>query len=175
MPSVFMSVRKPSLTIDKKAFYRYNHKRVNDRGVRAMHKDTSKIVEELMLCPDFKTFYDENRSHIIETTLAEHLAGLIQKYDLKKAQVVHDAEISEVYAYQILSGQRVPERKKLLCLAVAMKLSLDEVQTLLRHAGYPMLYVKLPLDSVIMYGICKRLSVSEINELLYEYQLETLS
>jgi len=35
--------------------------------------------------------------------------------------------------------------------------------------------VKLPLDSVIMYGICKRLSVSEINELLYEYQLETLS
>ena len=55
-----------------------------------------------------------------------------------------------------------------------MKLSLDEVQTLLKSAGYPALYVKLPFDSVVLYGICKRLSVVEINEILFEYELETL-
>ena len=137
-------------------------------------KDTTKIVEELGLCPDFKTFYDENRDYMIKADLSELLDELLVKYDLKKSQVIRAAEMSEVYAYQIFSGLRVPERKKLLCLAIAMKLSLDEVQTLLKCAGYSTLYVKLPFDSIVLYGVCKKLSVVEINEILYEYGLETL-
>ena len=137
-------------------------------------KDTSKIVEELGLCPDFKTFYDENKDYMIKESLAALLDTLIKKHDLKKSQIIRDAEMSEVYAYQIFSGLRVPERKKLLCLAIAMKLSLDEVQTLLKCAGYSTLYVKLPFDSIVLYGVCKKLSVVEINEILYEYGLETL-
>lgn len=139
-----------------------------------MKKDTSKIVEELGLCPDFNTFYDENQEHMITSTLSELLNKLIVDKGLKKSQVIKNAEISEVYAYQIFSGLRVPERKKLLCLAIGMTLNLDEVQTLLKCAGYSQLYVKLPFDSVILYGICKKLSVIEINELLFEYDLDTL-
>ena len=30
------------------------------------------------------------------------------------------------------------------------------------------------IDSVVLYGLCKNLSVVQINELLYEYELETL-
>ena len=82
--------------------------------------------------------------------------------------------MSEVYAYQIFSGLRIPDRKKLLCIAIAMKLSLDDVQTLLKCAGYAVLYVKIPFDSIILYGICKKLSVVEINEILYEYGIEIL-
>ncbi len=137
-------------------------------------KDTAKIVEELGLCPDFKTFYRENKDYMVKEDLATRLDQLIQKYNLKKSQVIRGAEMSEVYAYQIFSGLRVPERKKLLCLAIAMKLTLEEVQTLLKCAGYSTLYVKLPFDSIVLYGICKKLSVVEINEILYEYGLETL-
>ncbi|MBO7253791.1 MAG: XRE family transcriptional regulator [Clostridia bacterium] len=137
-------------------------------------KDTTKIVEELGLCSDFKTFYDENKDYMIKEDLSSLLDTLIKKYNLKKSQVIRCAEISEVYAYQIFSGKRVPERKKLLCLALAMELSLDEVQSLLKCAGYSTLYVKLPFDSVIIYGICKKLSVIETNEILYNYNLETL-
>ena len=99
---------------------------------------------------------------------------LLQKYDLKKSQVVRAAEMSEVYAYQIFSGKRVPERKKLLCLCIGMGLNLDEVQSLLKCAGYSPLYVKLPFDSIVIYGICKGLSVLQINNLLFDYDLETL-
>ena len=137
-------------------------------------KETTKIVEELELCSYFKAFYDENKNYMIKEDLASLLDSLIKKYDLKKSQVVRCAEISEVYAYQIFSGMRVPDRKKLLCLAIAMELSLDEVQSLLKCAGYSTLYVKLPFDSVIIYGICKKLSVVEINEILFDYELETL-
>ena len=139
-----------------------------------MAKDTAKIVEELGVCPDFKTFYDENKDYMVSADLSALLEEIIKKHNLKKSQVIRAAEMSEVYAYQIFSGLRIPERKKLLCLAIAMELSLDEVQTLLKSAGYSTLYVKLPFDSIILYGICKKLSVVEINEILYEYGLETL-
>lgn len=139
-----------------------------------MKKDTSEIVEELGLCPDFQTFYQENRDYMISGTLAQMLEQLVVDKGLKKSQVIKSAEMSEVYGYQIFSGVRVPERKKLLCLAVAMKLTIEECQQLLKCAGYSQLYVKLPFDSVVLYGLCKQLSVMEINELLFSYGLETL-
>lgn len=137
-------------------------------------KNTTKIVKELGLCEDFKTFYDENRDYMIEKSLSELLNTLIEEKNLKKSHIVKNSEISEVYAYQIFSGLRIPERKKLLCIAVAMELKLNEVQALLKCAGYSPLYVKIPFDSVVMYGICKKLSVIQINKLLFEYDLDTL-
>jgi hypothetical protein len=139
-----------------------------------MQKDTSKIVEELGLCPDFQTFYKENKAYMVSDNLAALLSRLMEQKGLKKSQVIKNAELSEVYGYQIFSGVRVPEKKKLLCLAVAMRLNIEEVQQLLKCAGYSQLYVKIPFDSVVLYGLCKTLNVVQINELLYEYGLETL-
>jgi hypothetical protein len=53
-------------------------------------------------------------------------------------------------------------------------LNIDEVQMLLKSAGYTQLYVKKPFDSIVLYGFCKGLSVVEINEMLYRYDLDTL-
>lgn len=155
-------------------YYNYSYKNlVKFEGI-IMVKDTSEIIEELGICPDFKSFYNENKEYMIKESLSELLDKLIKKHNLKKSQVIRAAEMSEVYAYQIFSGLRVPERKKLLCLAIGMSLNLDETQTLLKCAGYSQLYVKLPFDSIIIYGICKKFSVVQINELLFEYELETL-
>ena len=139
-----------------------------------MQKDTSEIVKELGLCPDFQTFYDENKEYMVSDNLAKLLAELLEDKKLKKSQVIRNAELSEVYGYQIFSGIRVPERKKLLCLAVGMGLNIEQSQMLLKCAGYAPLYVKLPADSVVLFGLCKGLSVSQINELLYKHDLETL-
>lgn len=139
-----------------------------------MKKDTAKIIEELALCDDFKTFYDEHREVMVSATLVEMLRDLQKRKGLRKSDVIRRAELSEVYAYQIFSGTRHPERNKLLCLAVGLTLNLEETQTLLKCAGYAPLYVKLPFDSVVMYGICKQMSIIDINELLFENDLETL-
>lgn len=144
------------------------------KEVMKMSKDTSEIVKELGLCPDFNTFYDENKSYMVADSLATLLTRLLREKGLKKADVIRAAELSEVYGYQIFSGLRVPERKKLLALALGMKLNLEEAQTLLKCAGFSPLYVKLPFDSIVLYGICKGLSVVELNELLYDYGEDTL-
>ncbi len=139
-----------------------------------MTKDTCEILKELNHCTNFRTFYDENKDYMVKKNLSQLLNQLIQQHNLKKSQVIRASEMNEIYAYQIFSGLRVPERKKLLSLAVGMGLNLDEVQTLLKTAGYPPLYVKFPFDSVVIYGICENLSVIKINQLLFEYGLETL-
>lgn len=139
-----------------------------------MEKDTSEILKELGLSPNFQTFYNENKEYMVFDDLAQLLTELLRRKGLKKSHVIRNAELSEIYGYQIFSGVRIPDRKKLLCLAISMGLNIDEVQQLLKTAGYPQLYVKIPFDSVVLYGFCKGMSVVELNELLYEYDLETL-
>ncbi len=139
-----------------------------------MAKDTTQIVKELGLCPDFKTFYQENKDSLITESLCLLLERLLAETGIPKIQAIKNSELSEVYGYQIFSGLRVPSRRKLLALAVGMELNLEQVQTLLKCAGYPQLYVKRPFDSVVIFGICRNLTVLQINELLFEYELETL-
>ena len=140
-----------------------------------MTKDTSKLLEELKECSDFKKFYNENSKHIHNTSLSDYLNALIEKKKLKKSDVIRNAEISEVYGYQIFSGTRKkPERNKLLCLAFGMGLNLDETQELLKISGYSQLYIKKPFDSVIIYAICNQLTIMDTNNLLYDYDLETI-
>ena len=139
-----------------------------------MSKDTSQMLQELKNCSDFKRFYKENEYDIKDTTVSEYLKKLIEEKGLKRSEIIKKAEMSEVYAYQIISGVRIPEREKLLCLAFGMGLDLEETQKLLKSTGYSQLYVRIPFDCIVIYGICNHLGVVEINELLYEYGEDTL-
>lgn len=139
-----------------------------------MKKDTSKLLEELQGYEAFRQFYNENRDYLISEKLSDYLKQLVEQKQLKKTEIIRRSELSDVYAYQIFSGLRVPERKKLLCLALAMDLTIEETQQLLRCSGYSTLYVKLPFDSVVLYALCNHLSVMDTNALLFEYGLETL-
>lgn len=140
-----------------------------------MKKDTSKMLEQLQSCGEFTRFYRENVDAMLgNTTLSDYLASLLQTQGIRKADAIRRSELSEIYAYQIFSGVRVPERKKLLSLAVGMGLTLEQLQNLLKCAGYAPLYVKNTFDCIVIYGICKKLTVSAINELLFDYGQETL-
>jgi len=139
-----------------------------------MQKDTSALLAELQNYKSFKAFYNENSNQLTEKSLSEYLNQLLMEKGIKKAEAVKRSELNDIYAFQIFSGVRVPERKKLLCIAIGMGLDLKEVQTLLKCSGYAQLYVKTPFDCVIIYGICNKYTVAKINSLLYEYDFETL-
>lgn len=139
-----------------------------------MQKDTSEIVKQLQLSPDFQSFYQENRDYMVDKSLAQLLEQLLQQTGISKAKAIKNAEMSEIYGYHIFAGSRIPERGKVLALAIGMGLKLEQVQQLLKAAGYSPLYVKRPFDSVVLYGIIKKMSVAQINELLYDYGMETL-
>ncbi len=139
-----------------------------------MKKDTSEMLKELAGCSDFNRFYQSNAESIVSQTLSELLNELLARHKIKKAEAIRGSELSEDYAYQIFSGLRVPERKKLLSLAIGMGLNLEEIQNLLKASGYAQLYVKNTFDCILVYGICKNMTVSQINYLLFDYGMETL-
>lgn len=136
--------------------------------------DTKKLLEELKNCDDFKKFYEIHSDSVERKTLSEYLTELIEKKGIKKSEVIKASELNEIYAYQIFSGVRIPDRKKLLSITIGMKLTLEETQELLKVTGYAPLYVKNEFDCAIIYGICKKLSIIDINFILYENNLETL-
>lgn len=139
-----------------------------------MKKDTSEILKELQGCSDFVSFVNRNSDSMVSMNLSELLSELLKKKNITKSEAIKRSLLNEVYAYQIFSGVRVPERKKLLSLAVGMGLDLDEVQGLLKCSGYAPLYVKLEFDCTVIYGIFKKLSVIDLNALLFENDLDTL-
>lgn len=141
-----------------------------------MKKDTSMLLEALKGFSDFHQFYEANVNELQKVSLHAALLSLIDQKGLEKAQVVRQAYMSEVYAYQILSGLRQhPARNKVLCLTLAMKLTPEETQTLLKQTGYPPLYARDTFDCVVLYGVIKGLDVPAVNDLLFEYTGETLS
>ena len=136
-----------------------------------MGKDTKVLLDALEKCEEFGKYYSENQEDLLTKTLAEELETLLEKKELKKSAVIRSAQISDIYGYQIFSGARRPERPKLLRLLVAMSANLSETQEFLKHAGYAQLYAKNPADCVVIYGVCHKLNVAQINDLLFEYEL----
>ena len=139
-----------------------------------MKKDTSEMLKALENYDTFQEFISKSGEEVTKKELSKNLEELLKKHGIKKSEAVRRSEINEIYAYQIFAGSRVPERTKLLCIAVGMRLSLEEVQQLLKTSGYAPLYIKLPFDCIVAFGIHKGYTLLEINSLLYEYGLETL-
>lgn len=139
-----------------------------------MKKDTSEMLSELEKCSNFRDFLNSNKDNITQTELRDNLEALLKKYGIKKAEAVKASELNEIYAYQIFAGSRKPDRSKLLCIAVGMGLPLEETQRLLRSSGYAPLYVKIPFDCIVAFGIYKGYNLIKINGMLYEYGFDTL-
>ena len=49
-----------------------------------------------------------------------------------------------------------------------MKLTEEEVQTLLKHSGYTPLYPRIPRDGVLLFALHHQYSVDDVNGLLFE-------
>ena len=102
----------------------------------------------------------------ISAGLKKHGPIIWSRWDWDMKMCIRDRD--RIYAYQIFSGTRKPNRDKLLALGFGMELSIEEMQKMLKISEYPILYVKNKRDSIILFGLKKKASLSEVNELLYE-------
>ncbi len=137
-------------------------------------KNTYELLENLKDSESIEQFIRENKDFMINESLSVYLSELLQKKNLKKNQVLKNAEISEIYGYQIFSGVRVPSRDKLLSITLGMGLTLEETNQTLKYAGFAPLYAKNKRDSIIIWGIEHSLSIPKINNELYDNGQDTL-
>jgi len=126
-------------------------------------------MNELGNSKNINSYLNENKDYLIDKNIAQILTDVLNQKNLKKSDVIQKAEISEVYGYQLFSGVKTnPSRDKILCICIAMQLTLEEIQNLLKLSGFAPLYPKSKRDSIIIFGINSSMSVFEINNSLYD-------
>lgn len=137
-------------------------------------KDTGDLQSKLMSAPDLSRFLSENEDKFNHKSFAEFLQALFQKKKISKAALAKKAGISNVYLYQIFSGERNPSRNRILCLCFGLNTTLDEAQELLKHSGFAQLYVKDKRDAIIIYALVHSMELDEVNDRLFIEHEETL-
>lgn len=137
-------------------------------------KPTDEMMDKLLKSNNIEEYIKENEEYFVDLTISQFLSEYIKAKKLKKSAVIKDAEISEIFGFQVLSGTRNPSRNTLISLCIAMKMTVEEVQTSLKIAEFAPLYPKNKRDSIIILGIANSKSVCEINNALYDNGEETL-
>ncbi len=130
-------------------------------------KTAEQLLDELE-SSEIKNYLSENSKEFVIDNIADILNEIIEKKNLIKSEVIEHSQLNKVYAYQILQGKRFPSRDKIIPLCMAMNLTLEETQDVLKRANMPMLYVRNRRDCIIIFAITKGLTVFACNELLYE-------
>ncbi len=140
-------------------------------------KDTAQLeneIENIREEDDIEAYLCMNQNSMMSFSLPEYLETLLEQKGLTKAEVIARSKLDKVYAYHIFSGRKRPGREKILAIAIAMQLSVEETQHLLYCAGLRKLYVKNPWDSVIFYALKKKLKIIEVNCLLEQLGEESV-
>ncbi len=138
-------------------------------------KDTEKLLAEIKGESDMKKFLTRNKKELVKP-FHIFLEELLQEKNLNKADVIKNSLINTNYAYHIFSGKKDnPSRDKIISLAIAMNLNLDETQYLLRYAGEGSLYPRNSRDALIISAIEQGLTVTVTNLLLTEFNESVLN
>lgn len=126
----------------------------------------------LKKCNSLNEYINDNEISFSNKKPFEILNNEIQKRKLVKADVIRRSGIERHYAYQILSGTKTPSRDKLLMFCLGLGMTAEESQHFLLECSAPLLYAKNKRDNVVLFALENKLTVIEINELLYELGLE---
>ncbi len=133
-----------------------------------MSKSTGELFTELKEDKNLSGYFQRNRDELI-LPLNEYLEKLLAGKNLTKKEIVERSGLNREYVYHIFSGtKKKPSRPKILAMALAMELNLDEVQYLLRYAGLGLLYPRNQWDAVIISAVEQKLDVVQTNELLHQ-------
>ncbi len=129
---------------------------------------TKDLEQEMSGRAKLNAFLEKNKDEFLSYDMNVILQPLMKRQGLSKAELARRAKISDVYLFQILSGRRKPSRDKLLCICIAMELSVQETQTILKKCHEVSLYAKDRRDAIILFGLERKWNVSGIDDALFE-------
>ena len=139
-----------------------------------MKKGTNDLFEELGADCKIEEFISENSSSFVFHTINEFWEKACEKSGMSKSNIINKSDFNYCYFYDVINGRKIPGRDKIIRLALAMNLSLDDCQQVLRLSDKSLLYPRVKRDSVIIYALNNKLSIFQCNELLGKFDEETL-
>lgn len=139
-----------------------------------MTKSTQELLEILKQAPQIDDYIEKEEDNMVQMELYQYLQNLLEKKQLSPSQLITLSGLDRTYTYQILSGKKNPSRDKVLAISFAMGLSFEETQSLLKATGYPILYARLKRDSILIFALQHKVTLTDVNELLFDFKFDTL-
>ena len=102
-------------------------------------------------------------------TFGDKLLELCRKYEKNPSKLYIDAMISKAMFYAILRNERKPGRDNVIRIGLAIRMTVDEINELLKLAGHKELYPKRKQDAIIIFALNNNKSNEDIEKLLREY------
>jgi O-acetyl-ADP-ribose deacetylase (regulator of RNase III)/transcriptional regulator with XRE-family HTH domain len=107
-------------------------------------------------------------------TFGTYLQQLIHKKGMKNSEVYTAANLTKQYFSKLLNGKVTPSKTKILSLAVALHLNMDETIDFLRMSGYAFSPFS-QVDKIFEYFIRNKMyDIYRIDIVLFDYGLPTL-
>jgi len=112
----------------------------------------------------------EDKIHGADEPFSQALTRLIDAKGMTDVEVYRRANIDRKLFFKIRNSKDyMPNKRTAIALAVALKLSLNEVQDLLKRAGYTLSHAD-KFDVIMEYFIANgKYDIFEINEVLFKY------
>ena len=135
-------------------------------------KSTGELLHEIATTKqDFESFANENKDEFDEFDSRDYLNRLLVTKNLQPTDIIRRSGLERSYVYHIINGERKnPSQGKVIALCIAFELTVEQTQRLLRSWKLP----RNQRDSIILYGISRKMSVMEINEHLLILNFELL-
>lgn len=139
-----------------------------------MDKDTKSLLDALKKSSDVNKYIEAHRNQMIFEPLHVYLDEMSKKKGISKTNIFRVANINEISGFHYFSGFRHPSRDRLICLCIGMQCNLDETNSLLQRGGFSPLNPRIVRDCYIIWGVIKKLTILQIDDLLYKNNKKTL-
>ncbi|MGI6689208.1 MAG: hypothetical protein ACOX6Y_12840 [Christensenellales bacterium] len=147
------------------------------RGEDNQSLRTVDMEQKLRQTRDFETLNEEMNDSMTRESVNTYFSRLLEERGLSRRQVIDLAGLSNKVnlAFQLLNGTRTARnRDHYIRFALAMGLSLDETQSLLKFLKKGILYPLKIRDAALVYAISHGYDIEATQKLLSENNLETL-
>ena len=136
-----------------------------------MSLDYDSFLSELMNVDNISNLdgYIERIKSCDNREFSAYIKDYLKHNSISLATLQKRSFIERSYFYQIVRGSKHPGRDKVVSIALAAGMSLQETQTALQKAGGWSLCCVEPRDCALIYAINRSLSIAETNSLLEHY------
>ncbi len=132
-----------------------------------MAKTTTELLRELkrQSCslPDYLS---NHKDTFVNEDIKAFWENIIESKNYSKSNIINKADFSYCYFYEVINGRKLPTKDKIVRLALAMKMTIEECQQALKVSGRSALYPKSRRDSILIYAIEQQMTVIQCNNLL---------
>ena len=138
-------------------------------------KETKELLDELKgKNIDINTYLESNSDSLIEINLKKFWNDVVNNSGMSKSDIINKSDFGYVYFYDVINGRKIPSTDKIVRLALAMKMTLEQCQTALKYSGKSPLYPRLKRDSILIFAINHNYNIYQTAELLLNEGLEEL-